>query len=100
KLSLDDRAMSVLGYSEDRPVTGYDPLTMKRVSVRPTPALFNITVRQLLDMTSGLPKSVTVASRTFPTAPPALPLSTPVSYAALGFAGRPPYRQPATAQQQ
>jgi CubicO group peptidase (beta-lactamase class C family) len=100
KLSLDDSAMSVLGYSPGRPVTGYDPLTLKRVSVRPTPALFDITVEQLLNMTSGLPNTVTVASRTYPSAPPAPPIYNEGSYAALAFAGRPPYHQPATAQQQ
>src|SRR5262245_58541680 len=100
KLSLDDSAMSVLGYSPDRPVTGYDPLTLKRVGVRPTPALFDITVEQLLNMTSGLPNTVTVASQTYPSAPPALPIYNAGSYAALAFAGRPPYHQPATAQQQ
>ena len=100
KVSLDDSAMSVLGYSPDRRVTGYDPLTLKRVGVRPTPGLFNITVEQLLNMTSGLPNTVTVASQTYPRASPAPPIYNAGSYAALAFAGRPPYHQPATAQQQ
>ncbi len=100
KLSLADSAMSVLGYSPDRPVTGYDPLTLKRVSARPTPGLFDITVEQLLNMTSGLPNTVTVASQTYPRARPAPPIYNAGSYAALAFAGRPPYHQPATAQQQ
>ena len=69
KVSLGDSAMSVLGYSPDRRVTGYDPLTLKRVGVRPTPGLFNITVEQLLNMTSGLPNRVRVASQTYPKAP-------------------------------
>jgi CubicO group peptidase (beta-lactamase class C family) len=100
KLSLDASAMSVLSYSQDRPVTGYDPLTRKRVSVLPDPALFDITVEQLLNMTSGLPDAVNVASRTYPRATPALPIYNAGSYAAIAFAGRPPYHQPATAQQQ
>jgi CubicO group peptidase (beta-lactamase class C family) len=100
KLSLDDRAMSILGYSPDRPVTGYNPLTLKRVGVRPTPGLFDIRVEQLLNMTSGLPNTVTVASQTYPKARPAPPIYNAGSYAALAFAGRPPYHQPATAQQQ
>jgi CubicO group peptidase (beta-lactamase class C family) len=100
RLSLDDSAMSLLGYSPDRLVTGYDPLTQQPVSALPTPALFKITVAQLLNMTSGLPNDVTVASQTYPRAPSAPPIYNEGSYAALAFAGGPPYHQPATAQQQ
>jgi CubicO group peptidase (beta-lactamase class C family) len=100
KLGLDASAMSVLGYARDRAVSGYDPVTLKPVGTPPAPGLFDITVEQLLNMTSGLPNSVTIASRTYPKAAPDLPLYNAGSYAALAFAGRPPYQQPATAEQQ
>jgi CubicO group peptidase (beta-lactamase class C family) len=101
KLSLDDDAFSVLGYTPDRRVTGYNPKNSQhRVGAFPAPGLFDITVQDLLAMTSGLPGEVTVTSRTFHSATTGPAIYKAGSYAALAFAGHPPYSHPATAQQQ
>jgi CubicO group peptidase (beta-lactamase class C family) len=101
KLSLDDSAFQLLGYAPGKPVTGYDPtMPTQTVSVDPAPGLFDITVRDLLAMTSGLPGAVTVTSQTYPQATTAPAIYNQGSYAALAFAGQPPYSQPATAGQQ
>ncbi len=91
----------LLGYAPGRPVTGYDPtMQTQQVSVDPAPGLFDITVRDLLAMTSGLPGAVTVTSQTYPKATTGPAIYNKGSYAALAFAGQPPYSQPATAGQQ
>jgi CubicO group peptidase (beta-lactamase class C family)/subtilisin-like proprotein convertase family protein len=100
-LQLSDRAFQVLGFFNAQgnpvPLSGYDPVTGKAVTVLPSPALYGITIQSLLNMSSGLPQNMPVQSSTFPNAPNAPVIFTGGNYAALGFAGAfvsPPYQGP------
>jgi CubicO group peptidase (beta-lactamase class C family) len=107
-LHLSDRAFQVLGFFDAHgnpvPLSGYDPVTGKAVTVLPSPALYGVTIQSLLNMSSGLPQNMPVQSSTFPNAPNAPVIFTGGNYAALSFAGAfvsPPYQgPPASAYQQ
>ena len=103
-LSLSDRSFQLLGYfdSSGNPIShgGTDPVTGQSVTYTPSSQLDQVTIQSLLNMSSGLPLSVPVASQTFPNAPADQVIYVPGSYAALEFSGAPPYSQPATVNQQ
>jgi CubicO group peptidase (beta-lactamase class C family) len=100
-LSLSSNPFQILGYFNAQgtpvPVSGYDPVTGKPVTVTPSTALSNVTVENLLNMSSGLPLNIPVQSASFPNAQPNHVEFTQGSYAALAFAGdfnNPPYTGP------
>ncbi len=107
-LNLTDSALADLGYSPNVPLKGFDPVSGQPVSINLPPALFGITVADLMDMTSGLPDynpssgqtsdNIPVNSQTFTSNGNVVDLTG--SYAALAFAGPPPYTAPATSLQQ
>src|SRR5262249_50103761 len=81
--------------------TGHDPNNPGNTVQAALPkALFGITVRDLLDMSSGLPLTVPVSSTTFPSAANDQVIYLAGSYAALTFAGGPPDTAPADVNQQ
>jgi CubicO group peptidase (beta-lactamase class C family) len=97
-LELTDSALADLGYSPHVPLKGFDPVSGKPVSIYLPQQLFAITVADLMDMTSGLPTVIPINSQTFTGSGAVQDLEG--SYAALAFAGPPPYLSPATALEQ
>lgn len=96
QLNLDDSFLRVLGFVPNQIISGFSPQDgVTPVGAALPAALFKITVRQLLGMTSGLPLNVPVESVSFPNLPALEKLSqtiyTPGSYASLTFAHKPPY---------
>ena len=109
QLSLSDRAFQILGDFDAQghpiPQTGRDPVTGNPVTFLPSPDLDKVTIQSLLNMSSGLPLTVPVESSTFPVPTGQSHLLAPViyvpgSYAALSYAGAPPYTRPANVDQQ
>jgi CubicO group peptidase (beta-lactamase class C family) len=100
-LNLSDSAVGALGYQRGDTIQGTDSLDPSRTLSATIPdVLFAISIADVMGMTSGLPLEVPVRSRTFPDSPPDQVIYTHGSYAALAFAGAPPYALPATSQQQ
>ncbi len=101
-INLSDSAFAVLGFKPGETISGFDPLDGKTdVSAVLPDSLFAISIASLMGMTSGLPLDVPVKSSTFPNAPDDQVIYEEGSYAALTFAGKPPYTMgPATSQQQ
>jgi CubicO group peptidase (beta-lactamase class C family) len=109
--SLDENPFRLLGYQPGQPIAGNDPMdpTGPQLTANlpsdTTHPLWQITIRNLLQMQSGLPGTVPVQSLTFQPAHGSTELLGNVygkqgSYASLAFAGGPPYSQPATDPQQ
>jgi CubicO group peptidase (beta-lactamase class C family) len=100
-LNLADSALTDLGYKRGDTISGNDPTNpIKKVSALLPDQLFDISVADLMDMTSGLPLDVPVKSQTFPGAPDDQVVYSAGSYAALAFEAGPPYAAPATSDQQ
>jgi len=100
-LKLGDSALKALGYSPGQVVAGLEPVDgVTPVGIALPGELFNITIRQLLQMSSGLPLAVPVASATFPDAEPQQVVYLAGSYAALAFAHPPPFTGPASVNEQ
>jgi CubicO group peptidase (beta-lactamase class C family) len=108
-LNLSDSALVQLGYKIGDTISGHDPTNpINPVSATLPDRLFDISIADLLDMTSGLPLAVPVVSQTSVDAQKAglnppdedQVLYTWGSYAALAFDGKPPYALPATSDQQ
>ena len=103
RLSVQDSALERLGFRRNDFVSGFDPTDPSQpVMARLPNYLFDVTIAQLLRMTSGLPNVVPAASVASP--PGAPPFEQPQdlygSYAALAFAGPPPWAAgPATLEQ-
>jgi CubicO group peptidase (beta-lactamase class C family) len=108
-IKLTDNPFLLLGYHPGQTISGLSPLNPllpplsatlpTGVSGRPAP-LFDITIQNLLQMQSGLPGAVPVTSGTFPDAADGPVYQKEGSYAALAFAGVPPYGTPADDRQQ
>ncbi len=90
RLSLNDSALMDLGYHRGETIRGRDPITGAPVSVElDDNELFEITVEELLQMTSGLQYNIPRASAAFRYATPGDVTGVAGNYAALGFAGVP-----------
>jgi CubicO group peptidase (beta-lactamase class C family) len=105
QLSLTDSALGDLGYYPGETISGRNPVTGDSVSVPLNdPQLFQITVEDLLQMTSGFQYNIPLASAAFPNeASGDLTTTVAGSYVALSFAPAPPngaaYTSPATMRQ-
>ena len=87
KFALTDSALTVLNYAKGQAISGNDPVTGEAVSATIPDALFDITVENLLQMTSGLVYDIPLASGEYRYAVPGNLTANEGSYAALGFAG-------------
>lgn len=100
-LSLDASPFQLLGFTPGEVISGNNPVTGQPVAATLNPALFNITVAELLDMTSGFQNNIPRASSSFPNEGSGDPMSAAGSYAALAFDSSltPPYTAPADVNQ-
>ena len=103
QINLNDSALADLGYTPGETISGRNPLNGDAVNAQVDPQLLQITIKELLQMTSGLEYNIPLASEAFPSAG-AGDVTTNVegSYASLGFAPAPgggSYTAPASMQQ-
>ena len=89
---LDQDAFALLGYYPGEVLHGYDPMSGAAVQSKPLPAeLFDVTVGELLQMTGGFYDDIPLKSPSFSDVPAGNVMYKQGSYAALAFAGPPPY---------
>ena len=90
QIGLNDSALGDLGYTVGETISGRNPSNGSSVSVQIDPELMQITIQNLLQMTSGLEYNIPDASAAFPNASPGdITTSIQGSYAALSFAPAP-----------
>jgi CubicO group peptidase (beta-lactamase class C family) len=103
RLSLSSSALEDLGYTPGETISGRNPVTGAGVSVKLNdPELFRVTVKNLLQMTSGFQYNIPLKSEAIRHVESGDVTGVAGNYAALGFAGVPrggQYTSPATTSQ-